>query len=69
MRFKRADDGNWRGLDGYMAGEPLKVVADHDGRPQALDMASSIYTRTPYDPDAAVPDGVDQAGWHAPSPT
>jgi CubicO group peptidase (beta-lactamase class C family) len=57
-RFRRADDGTWVGLDGYYAGETLRIADDH------LDLATFIFTRTPYDPDAPVPGGVDGRGWH-----
>ncbi len=66
MRFKRDAEGQWRGLDGYMAGEPLTMLAGPDGRVNRLDIGSFIYTRTPYDPDADVPGGVDPAAWHVP---
>ena len=56
-RFSRRDDGTWLGLDGYYAGETLRIAADH------LDLGTFILTRTPYDPDAPVPGGVDEAGW------
>ncbi len=56
-RFRRRDDGTWGGLDGYYAGEPLTIAADH------LDVGTFVFTRTPYDPDAPVPGGVDERGW------
>ena len=62
-RFRRDDAGGWRGLDGYMAGEPLTVVTGADGHVTALDIGSFIYTRTPYDPAAPVPGGVDPNPW------
>jgi CubicO group peptidase (beta-lactamase class C family) len=65
-RFRRDDGQGWRGLDGYTAGEPLKIIAGPDGRAQALDIGSFIFTRTPYDPDADIPGGVEPTGWHAP---
>jgi CubicO group peptidase (beta-lactamase class C family) len=65
MRFKRDGQG-WRGVDSYMAGEPLKIIAGPDGRARALDIGSFIFARTPYDPDADIPGDVDPAGWHAP---
>ncbi|SDI29446.1 serine hydrolase domain-containing protein [Nonomuraea jiangxiensis] len=55
-RFVPQDDGTWLGLDGYYAGETLKVAADH------LDLNTFIFTREPYDPGAPVPGGV--TGWH-----
>jgi CubicO group peptidase (beta-lactamase class C family) len=67
LRFKRDGDGQWRGLDGYMAGEPLKILTGPDGQVRGLDIGSFSYTRTPYDPDAEVPGGVDPAGWHVPA--
>ena len=57
-RFSRRPDGTWVGLDGYYAGETLRIAADH------LDLGTFIFTRTPYDPDAPVPGGVDETGWH-----
>lgn len=59
-RFRRNTDGNWVGLDGYYAGEPLRVIRSADGVPSYLDLATFVFTRTPYDPTAAVPGGVDQ---------
>ncbi|TFV67740.1 UNVERIFIED_ORG: class A beta-lactamase-related serine hydrolase [Bacillus sp. AZ43] len=56
-RFARQDDGSWRGLDGYYAGERLRFADDH------LDLGTFILTRTPYDPEAPVPGGVDESGW------
>jgi CubicO group peptidase (beta-lactamase class C family) len=52
-------DGRWVGLDGYYAGETLRIAADH------LDVGTFVLTRTPYDPAAPVPGGVDEAGWQA----
>jgi hypothetical protein len=56
-RFRRRDDGTWVGLDGYYAGERLTIAADH------LDVGTFVFTRTPYDPAAPVPGGVDERGW------
>jgi CubicO group peptidase (beta-lactamase class C family) len=64
FRFGRDDAGGWTGLDGYFAGEPLRSVNGPDGRVIALDVASHIYTRLPYDAAAPVPGGVDP-GWRS----
>jgi CubicO group peptidase (beta-lactamase class C family) len=56
-RFTRRPDGTWLGLDGYYAGETLRIAEDH------LDLGTFIFTRTPYDPLAPVPGGVDETGW------
>ncbi|KQS63963.1 serine hydrolase [Modestobacter sp. Leaf380] len=58
-RFARRADGGWVGLDGYYAGETLRIAGDH------LDLATFTFTRQPYDPAAPVPGGVDEAGWTA----
>ena len=50
-------DGAWVGLDGYFAGETLRIAEDH------LDLDTFVFTRTPYDPEAPVPGGVDERGW------
>ena len=60
-RFRRDDGGTWVGLDGYYAGEPLRIAADH------LDLGTFVFTRTPYDPAAPVPGGVDERGWSLPT--
>jgi CubicO group peptidase (beta-lactamase class C family) len=64
-RFRRDGDGRWRGVDGYQAGEPLVPVRAADGEVRAIDMGSLLFTRTPYDPAALVPGGVDPEGWRA----
>lgn len=65
-RFRPAEEGCYVGLDGYYAGEPLRPVRDREGRVLSLDLASFVFTRTPYDPTAEVPGGVDPEGWRAP---
>lgn len=62
-RFRRVGADEWVGLDGYYTGEPLKVVRRPDGTVSHLDLASFRFTRTPYDPSADVPGGVDESGW------
>jgi CubicO group peptidase (beta-lactamase class C family) len=62
-RFRPEPDGSWTGLDGYYAGETLRVIRRPDGTPSHLDLNTFVLTRTPYDPDAPVPGGVDPAGW------
>ena len=62
-RFRRVGEDLWEGLDGYHAGEPLRVVRRADGSVSHLDLASFRFTRTPYDPEADVPGGVDDLGW------
>lgn len=62
-RFRPSGDDEWQGLDGYYAGETLRVERDADGTPRHLNLATFVFTRTPYDPDVAIPGGVDDAGW------
>ncbi|WP_441247137.1 serine hydrolase domain-containing protein [Kitasatospora sp. McL0602] len=61
--FRAEPDGTWTGLDGYYAGETLRVVRHPDGAVSHLDIGSFVLTRTPYDPTAPVPGGVDPRGW------
>ncbi|GAA3373210.1 serine hydrolase domain-containing protein [Streptomyces sannanensis] len=62
-RFRAEPDGSWTGLDGYYAGESLRVVRRPDGSASHLDLGSFVFTREPYDPSAGVPGGVDPEGW------
>ncbi|MER7724994.1 serine hydrolase domain-containing protein [Streptomyces sp. NPDC096323] len=62
-RFTARPDGTWIGLDGYYAGETLRVVRNDDGSVNHLDLGSFVFTREPYDPAAAIPGGVDEDGW------
>lgn len=64
-RFRPEADGTWTGLDGYYAGETLRVVRRADGTADHLDLGTFVFTRLPYDPDAPVPGGVDPGGWRA----
>ncbi|WP_111768523.1 serine hydrolase domain-containing protein [Nakamurella deserti] len=61
-RFRRTGADSWEGQDGYYLGETLRVIRPAGTRPY-LDLASFRLTRTPYDPDADIPGGVDPAGW------
>jgi CubicO group peptidase (beta-lactamase class C family) len=62
-RFRPTGPDTWLGLDGYYAGETLTVGRTGDGVANHLNLATFIFTRTPYDPSAPVPGGVDEAGW------
>lgn len=62
-RFRAGQNGTWTGLDGYFAGETLRVVRRPDGGLIHLDLGSFAFTRDPYDPAAEVPGGVDEGGW------
>jgi CubicO group peptidase (beta-lactamase class C family) len=53
----------WIGQDGYYQAETLRVVRTPDGTVSHLDLNTFVLTRTPYDPAAPVPGGVDPAGW------
>ncbi|MFJ4849736.1 serine hydrolase domain-containing protein [Streptomyces sp. NPDC088733] len=64
-RFRAEPDGTWTGLEGYYDGETLRVVRSADGTVTHLDVGTFVLTRTPYDPAAPVPGGVDPAGWGA----
>jgi CubicO group peptidase (beta-lactamase class C family) len=62
-RFRDRGDGTWLGLDGYHAGEVLRVVRGEGGEPVALDLGSFVFSREPYDPAAPHPGEVDDGGW------
>ncbi|MEO5832710.1 MAG: serine hydrolase domain-containing protein [Nakamurella sp.] len=61
-RFRPTGPDTWEGQDGYYLGETLTVVRPV-GRPPHLDLASFRLSRTPYDPEADIPGGVDPLGW------
>ncbi|GHD38736.1 serine hydrolase domain-containing protein [Streptomyces galbus] len=62
-RFRPLGDGTWTGLEGYFAGEPLRVVRRADASVDHLDVGSFVFTREPYEETADVPGGVDPEGW------
>ncbi|GAA1515662.1 serine hydrolase domain-containing protein [Sphaerisporangium rubeum] len=62
-RFAWREDGTWVGLEGYYAGETLRVVRRPDGTVSHLDVNTFVFTREPYDPAAPVPGGVTDDGW------
>lgn len=62
-RLRPLGDGQWQGMNGYFAGEPLRVVRDAAGAVTHLDLGTFVFTRQPYDPAAPIPGGVDPAGW------
>jgi hypothetical protein len=63
--FRAARDGTYIGESGYFDGERLVLHRRTDGTISYLDIASFVFTRTPYDPSADIPGGVDKEGWHA----
>lgn len=52
------EDGRVVGRSGYHAGEELHAVRSPDGTVGHLEIATFIYTREPYDPQAPIPGGV-----------
>jgi D-alanyl-D-alanine carboxypeptidase len=55
-------DGRVVGRTGYHAGEELHVVRRPDGTVSHLEIATFVYTRTPYDPDVRIPGGHPASG-------
>ncbi|TDV41807.1 serine hydrolase domain-containing protein [Actinophytocola oryzae] len=62
-RFRPTGEHTWVGLDNYYAGETLRLHHHEDGTVSHLDLATFIFTRTPYDPKAPIPGGLDGRGW------
>jgi CubicO group peptidase (beta-lactamase class C family) len=65
-RLRPEPDGTWTGLDGYFAGETMRIVRDQHGAVTHLDLSSFVLTRAPYDPNTPIPGGVDPKGWRTP---
>lgn len=53
-------NGRIVGLSGYHAGEEMHVVRRPDGSVGHLEVATFIYTREPYDPQAPIPGGAPE---------
>ena len=64
-QFRAQSDGTWTGLDGYYAGETLRVVRGTDGTVDHLDLGSFVFTREPYGPDGPLAARPDPEGWRA----
>jgi D-alanyl-D-alanine carboxypeptidase len=61
-RFAVREDGRVVGRSGYHAGEELHVVRGPDGAVRHLEVATFVYTRTPYDPATPIPGGLPSTG-------
>ena len=64
-QFRAQSDGTWTGLDGYYAGETLRMVRGADGTVDHLDLGSFVFTREPYGPDGPLAARPDPEGWRA----
>ena len=64
-RFRAEADGTWTGLDGYYAGETLRVERGADGTAGHLDLGSFVFTREPYELNAPLAARPDPEGWRA----
>jgi CubicO group peptidase (beta-lactamase class C family) len=64
-RFRAEPDGTWTGLDGYYAGETLRLERGADGTAGHLDLGSFVFTREPYELDAPLAARPDPEGWRA----
>ena len=62
--FRPNDDSSYVGQWGYFIGERLEVHRRGDGSVSHLDIASFVFTRTPYDEKAYIPGGLNDT-WHA----
>ena len=62
-RFRAEPDGTWTGLDGYYAGESLRLVRGADGMVDHLDLGSFVFTREPYGLGAPLAARPDPEGW------
>jgi CubicO group peptidase (beta-lactamase class C family) len=64
-RFRAEPDGTWTGLDGYYAGETLRLVPGADGAADHLDLGTFVFTREPYEPGGPAAARPDPDGWRS----
>lgn len=62
-RFTLTGPDTFIGLDTYYKNEVATVERNADGSINHLRIASMVFTQTPYDADAKLPGGFDDAGW------
>jgi CubicO group peptidase (beta-lactamase class C family) len=62
-RFRAAAPGAWTGLDGYYAGETLRLVPAADGVAAYLDLGTFVFTREPYGPGSPAAARPHEDGW------
>jgi CubicO group peptidase (beta-lactamase class C family) len=48
VRFQREAKDTWRGVSGEQDGEVMRILRGDDGQPMALDVATFVFTRTPF---------------------
>jgi CubicO group peptidase (beta-lactamase class C family) len=63
--FRAEPDGTWTGLNGYFAGETLRLVRRPDGAVDHFNLGNFVFTRAPYDGGAPLAARPDPAGWRA----
>jgi CubicO group peptidase (beta-lactamase class C family) len=64
-RLRPDGNGSYVGESGYFDGEHLEVHRRDDGSVSHFEIATFVFTRSPYDPGAAIPGGVDDRAWDA----
>jgi CubicO group peptidase (beta-lactamase class C family) len=64
-RFRASGDGSWTGLNGYYAGETLRLVPATDGVAEHLDLGTFVFTREPYGPGSPLAARPLEDGWQA----
>lgn len=64
-RFRASGDGTWTGLDGYYAGETLRLVPAVGGAAEHLDLGTFVFTREPYGQGSPVAARPHEDGWQA----
>jgi CubicO group peptidase (beta-lactamase class C family) len=57
VTFQAVEPDGYRGVDGYYAGEHLRVVRRGDGSVSHLEVVTFVFTRLPYDGRAPIPGG------------
>jgi CubicO group peptidase (beta-lactamase class C family) len=62
-RFRAEADGTWTGLDGYYAGETLRLVPGPNGEISHIDVGNFVFTRQPYGPASPLAAQPDPHGW------
>ena len=64
--FRLGANGSYVGESGYFDGEHLEMCRRDDGSISHFEVATFVFTRSPYDPATVIPGGVDDRAWDAP---